>query len=694
MTKRAVSLKALLSILYALALLSVAFMLLNEFRFEHQPFSLSSASVMSGPGHAALAVRGENFHSGLKGVLVKNLINEKALLWKGLADATARAIDVQGSLALVSCYGNKLVSIAIREGEMPELLGSLDLPDDIHQIRIVGNRALVAMRRHTGMALVDLQDPTAMKLVRRYPVPGLVTSLAVEGETAYYLDLYRGVGRFDLSGAPLNPEAIVALESPWCMALQGSKLVVGSQNEDIILFNLSADGLPVEVGRFSMPLNIRGVALTEDALAVALIDGTTYFYRLTSWPKLGQGVTIKLPGRPFRLERVPGRQAIAASLVAGGVVLIDVRRPAAPEISGELKVPTTFLGMKMQSGALWAATQAGLQVFALDEIEQGEDSRQAPQALISGEYHELYSWGGHVYGYRNQSLVDFGSSGPAGMRFTGGLLAVADVNKVVLFERDNGQARRAGVLPIGDGVEDTLFADGILYVITRSGLQIFSGHIPEELRMVSSLPLPGVCRQLAKLDSGHLLVSTIESGILVVDVQQPQKPVQIASLTFAPHLVPVNLPQDILVAGDVAFIALWAGGVYVVDLSNPSDPQLVQMIDTPGFAAHLALYDDLLLVADKLEGMYMIDVRDRKHALQVGSWPLPLRAEQVAVSGDGLITSNYPGGTMKLPLPQRLQNLDVVSQNQLKADLAQSETGQYVYIYAEGGAENVRVGGP
>jgi len=118
------------------------------------------------------------------------------------------------------------------------------------------------------------------------------------------------------------------------------------------------------------------------------------------------------------------------------------------------------------------------------------------------------------------------------------------------------------------------------------------------------------------------------------------------------------------------------------------------MIDTPGFAADLALYDDLLLVADKLEGVFMIDVRDRKHALPVGSWPLPLRAEQIAVSEDGMITSNYPGGTMKLPLPQRLQNLGVVSQNQLKADVAQSETGQNVYIYTEGGAENVRVGAP
>jgi hypothetical protein len=199
---------------------------------------------------------------------------------------------------------------------------------------------------------------------------------------------------------------------------------------------------------------------------------------------------------------------------------------------------------------------------------------------------------------------------------------------------------------------------------------------------------------MAKLDSGLLLVGTLESGVLVVDVKDPSQPKQIASLNPVPHLLTTTVAQDILVDGQRAFVSGWSGGVHIIDLSNPSDPQLLQIVDTPGYATNLALQDDLLLVADKAEGVFMIDVRDRKHALPIGSWSTPVRVEQIAVAGDHLFVSNSPGGTMQLPLPQRLQNLEMVSRNELRADVANSDRGEYVYIYEKGAAEKVRVGTP
>jgi hypothetical protein len=92
--------------------------------------------------------------------------------------------------------------------------------------------------------------------------------------------------------------------------------------------------------------------------------------------------------------------------------------------------------------------------------------------------------------------------------------------------------------------------------------------------------------------------------------------------------------------------------------------------------------------------VFMIDVRDRKHALPIGSWSTPVRVEQIAVAGEQLFVSNFPGGTMRLPLPERLQNLELVSRNELRADVASSDGREYVYIYENGGAEKVRVGAP
>jgi hypothetical protein len=132
--------------------------------------------------------------------------------------------------------------------------------------------------------------------------------------------------------------------------------------------------------------------------------------------------------------------------------------------------------------------------------------------------------------------------------------------------------------------------------------------------------------------------------------------------------------------------------VHVVDVSVPSQPELLQIIETPGFAKNMAFYDNLLLVADGTKGVFMIDVKERDRALPIGSLPTPIRVSQIAVTEDGLIVSGHRGGTMKLPLPQRLQNLQVISGDEMRADMERVEKGQYVYLYDERTSGQVKVG--
>jgi len=180
--------------------------------------------------------------------------------------------------------------------------------------------------------------------------------------------------------------------------------------------------------------------------------------------------------------------------------------------------------------------------------------------------------------------------------------------------------------------------------------------------------------------------------VLVVDVNNPQKPVQVASLIPPQHLRSPNIIRDVLVDGQRAYISQGAGGVHVVDMSSPSQPELLQIIDTPGHAQRMALYDNLLLVADRGNGLFMIDVMDRNGALAVGSLPTPLRIDQIAVVKDGVIVSSHPGGTMKLPLPRRMKNLEIVNQGEISVDVEKVGKGEYAYLYDERTFEQVKVG--
>lgn len=690
-----VSVQALLVLLYVLAILLLAALLVRGHRHDLEPFSLVHATAGLDPGGATLTLQGDNFHAGVQGILTRNLGNERALLWQLLPAVPTRSVDVQANLALASCYGRRLVSFARQEGAPPELLGSLELPDTITQIKILGDLALVATMRHAGLALVDLRDPGNLQLLAHYPLPGLVTSMVAEQNIVYYVNLHQGLGRIDLSAANPAPEPLVNLESPWRMTLHGQRLVVVTLKGGVHLFDITRDGRLAAVGGLALSQDIRGAALTEDVLGVACADGMLYLYSVASWPDLGEPVQIQLPGRPFQLERVPDRPAIAVSLSASGVVLVDVHRPEAPQVGGHLQTPRTFLDMSLHSGAIWATNQAGLGVFDLAAIESDGHARVPAEVMLDRGFFKLYEWNARTYGLRSKQLVALGGESAPLTDVASPLLAVADGDGVELFAQgEHGQAEGLGHLPVEGGGSAAWWQNNILYVVNRAGLQIFAGDRPEAMTALGALPLPGSFAHLGLLGSRHLLVANQEQGLLVLDVSDPRRPVQVASLPTFQHLQPSIFTYDLLIDGDRAFVAQGAGGVHVIDVSRPTQPKWQEIIDTPGTAKKMVLHDGLLLVADTLQGVFMIDVKDRKRSLALGSWPVPLRVEQLAVAGDQLIVSNYISGTWQLPLPQRVQGLELVNGGELRGSVGRFARGQSAYLYDGRTTRQARVDGP
>ena len=684
------SIKPLLLLVYLLAVLILVALLIDDYRREIREFSLSRAVTMAGP-HADLSVHGENFHADLKGVVVNSLVNEKALIRHLLPDMPSKSVDVQEGLALASCNGSRLISIGMPEGEPPKLLGSIEMPDSIAQIMILGDRALVALLNRSGLALVDLRNPGDLQLVEHYALNGLVASMARHQDSVYFADIYQGVGRIDLSAENPVPELLVELDSPWRMSLHGGRLVAGTMKGGVHLFNIARDGRLVAVADFVLPLNVRGVVLTEEVLAVALADNTLYLFDVSSWPQLGDPVTLQLPGLPMLLEPVPGRPAIAAGLIGGGMVMVDITQATAPQLAGHLKIPRTFYAMKLQTGKVWGASKAGLQVFALDEIARGDEALLATQATLSQSHFRLFARDGHVYGFHKKQLTDIGGNETPQTATENPFLAVADEDGVHLFELAGGdRVRPLGYLPVDGGAADALWRDQTLYVVNQNGLQLFSGIRPEELVAVKKLPLPGRFMHLAWLGTGHLLMANFDNELLVVDVGDPQRPLQIGSMAPPEHLRANIRTQGMLVDGQRAFLSQGAD-VHVIDVSIPTRPELRQIIRTPGIAKNMVIHDDLLLVADGVAGIFMIDARNRARAVPIGAWPMPLRVDGIAAAGDSLIATSPTGGTLKLPLPRRLKNLKVIGVDKLQASTEMDARGQYVYIYDEHSAAQIKV---
>jgi len=92
--------------------------------------------------------------------------------------------------------------------------------------------------------------------------------------------------------------------------------------------------------------------------------------------------------------------------------------------------------------------------------------------------------------------------------------------------------------------------------------------------------------------------------------------------------------DDVVVAGDLAFIADQASGLLMIDISDPANPSLVGSYNTPGHAMRVAVSGVRAYVADYGSGLQIIDIRDPSNPVLVGTYNTPGLAYGIAVSGD------------------------------------------------------------
>lgn len=103
-----------------------------------------------------------------------------------------------------------------------------------------------------------------------------------------------------------------------------------------------------------------------------------------------------------------------------------------------------------------------------------------------------------------------------------------------------------------------------------------------------------------------------------------------------------DLAFDVAIAGNYAYIADRSDGLYVIDVSNPSDPTKVGQYTTAGQAYRVAVRDNYAYIAAS-DGLYIFDVSIPSNPTKVGIYS-NISAEGVVVSGNyAYVTAGYFG---------------------------------------------------
>lgn len=191
--------------------------------------------------------------------------------------------------------------------------------------------------------------------------------------------------------------------------------------------------------------------------------------------------------------------------------------------------------------------------------------------------------------------------------------------------------RYSGLTP----VIDKLGRDYVYLASVEKGLMIFDISQPGNPVVADSLPTN--LFQGAKVMSATQVGTTLylavgsfwspqPSGLAIVDVSNP------TASTIVGQWDSTAFDQgcaEVLVAGDIAYLALLERGVAILDISTPSQIRFLSRIlpdvsfGSPPYdpgARGLSLHNDTLLVAYDAGGLRAIDVHDPQNPVEIGKY--------------------------------------------------------------------------
>jgi len=231
---------------------------------------------------------------------------------------------------------------------------------------------------------------------------------------------------------------------------------------------------------------------------------------------------------------------------------------------------------------------------------------------------------------------------------------------------------------------------------------------------------PNYARGLA-VAGGHAYVADSFSGLLAVDVSDPGSPLPVGwwgsawrvavsggyayvanSITF--YVVDVSDPSNpqlrgyldigasaVAVAGQYAYVAGSSVGIgaclQVVDVSDPANPVRLGYCETPGDAFDVAVAGQYAYVADWDAGLSIIDISDPANPQVVGQYDTPGLAGGVAVCGSYAYLADGPLRIIDVSDPTNPLEVAVISTIGRAEDVACADG--YVYVAASTGGLRV-----
>lgn len=178
---------------------------------------------------------------------------------------------------------------------------------------------------------------------------------------------------------------------------------------------------------------------------------------------------------------------------------------------------------------------------------------------------------------------------------------------------------------------NVMVAGDMAYVGAGDGLRLINISVPARPAEAGFYPM-SYAGEVVLI--GNVACVLNAYSVRFVNIVNPAAPYEVGFYTFPFSQYPDSL-VDVAVLKNIAYLARYDTGLYLLDISNLSAPTLIGSYDSPQQTYGLAVAENKVYLAGGQSGLYIADTSDPTMPVEVGSHPgLMGWSNDVAAVGD------------------------------------------------------------
>jgi hypothetical protein len=565
----------------------------------------------------------------------------------GQIGGPTQAVAVAGNYAYVG-VGSRLVVLDTSAPDAPREIGSSEpVGSSVEDVSIANHTAFVAAGG-AGLYTIDISNPACPTIIGNYDTPGYAEGVTVADQYAYVADGPGGLRIVDIAdpAKPTEMSAIYSLNYVFNIVVKESYAYMAAAGAGLLVADVSDPVHPVEVSNYDTPGYAYGI--TASASAIYIADGWEGLQVLdVSNPKEPKNIwTSETPG--WAMDVVTNGDMLYMADASGGLRVLNVADKANPMELGSFQVANGHAAHVALGNNMVYVADIHLGIHIVDVSVPTQTHRVG-----------LYSPMGYAQGVAVANGYAY--------------VAALDYGFRVIDLADPAHPREVAAITTEDPAVSVALSGTSAYVATTvsksSKLEprLFPVNISEPLHPKASptQAVMGASRNM--FIQGTTLYHAVEWGLLLLDISNPLAPREFSFLQTTPDPSGKEsaTATGVVVAGNIAYLAVSGGGLYMIDVSDPRQPALLGAFNEPAVldsgkrplkVSDVVVSPPFAYILD-VDILRVVDVSDPKHLKGLGSLPLPVdpfvgsttgAARSLAIDGNKLYIADSAAGLLEL----------------------------------------------